>query len=193
MKTVHYFSNKIAIPEGHYEKFFHTASYIQKKSLLFDTSTGKNEIQKLMDLCGYSKKQKFILHRKEWDRLERKIPKKYLEGIGADINTFHFTLDLDREEFERISRLPFFPDYATVRIMPGIFQSLTLPQGITEEEAIEIIKIYAKEKNIRCFINLPDIKSIRFEPDGMVQTFYFPPDIQENANWFIPPDYIQIP
>ena len=191
MNTVPFFKNKNHSLQGNYVKFFHTISYIQKKSEEFDYRS-QNEIRLLMKQCGYTKRHKFLIHREQWNKLERKIPKIYLESIGVDFRTLHFTLDLDREQYQKILQIPFSPEFATIHIMPGIYQSLPLPEGITEEDAIEVIQTYAQEKNIRCFINLPEIKSIRFEPDGMVVVLYYPPILQESRHWMIPPEHIEL-
>jgi len=193
MNTIPFFTNTNRILQGKYAKFFHTASYLTKKSDQFDSISSENDFQSLMDKCGYAKRQKFVMHRGEWNSLGRKIPKSYLDAIGVDIHTLSFTLELDREEFDKVLNTPFSPEYATIRILPGIYQSIPLPEGITEEEAIEVMQLYVKEKNLRCFINLPEIKSIRFEPDGHVSIYHFPPVIQESKHWMIPSEYVQIP
>ncbi|MDH5657149.1 MAG: hypothetical protein OEZ34_14655 [Spirochaetia bacterium] len=175
-----------------YEKFYHTVSYISKKSLEFDRNSTETDFQNLMELCGYNKKQKFQIHRKQWNLLERKVPRKYLEGIGIQMRTLDFTLELDKNEYKRMLEIPYNPTFVTVKIMPGIYQSLTLPDEITEEEAIEIMQIYAKDHNIRCFINLPEIKTVEIDQDGKVDIRYFEPKILEDQNWFYPPEYQEI-
>ena len=68
--------------------------------------------------CGYSVKNslnKFRIHRKEWNDLERRSPCKYLSDIGVDLDTLNFALELDCEEFRQGCCDPFLSTSSRVQ------------------------------------------------------------------------------
>jgi hypothetical protein len=152
-----------------YKRFFHTKAYIQSKSNTFENS------RELMQKCGYASLRKFKFRRKLWDNLERPIPRKYLEAIGVRIETLQFTVELDDEEYERALELPFSPKKALLRNMPTMFTAFKLPEGVTEEEAIWLLKGLSRKTGKYGFINFENIKTTFAQPDGFVFTKYYKP------------------
>lgn len=170
-----------------YDRFHNTKAYLKKKSgklVYFKDQT--DEIMELAEKCGYKKFNKFIEHRKEWHRLIRKIPLSYLEQIGAKLDVIEFTVEVDQEEFEKALELPFYPEYATVRMMPSVYQSIKLPADLTEEEAIEYLKDYSSKEERICWIKLKDIKTIWVYPNGNVNTSYYKPDYEIENDYLTP-------
>jgi hypothetical protein len=128
-----------------------------------------------MRKCGYSSLRKFRFHRKDWDNLERPVPRKYLQAIGVDINTLEFTVELDEEEYEKVLQFPFSPRKALLRVMPTVFTTVQLPDGVTEEEAVFLLKGLSRKTGKYGFINFENIKTTFAQPDGFVFTKYYKP------------------
>ena len=170
-----------------YDRFHHTKAYLKKKSgKLTFFKDEKDKIWDLAEKSGYKKFNKFVEHRKEWHQMERKIPRGYLDAIDVKLKVLKFTLELDQEEYAKALEISLYPDYATVRISAVQYNSYKFPPDTSEEEAIEILKKYAKKEERRCFINYPDIKTIGFRPDGSVYKLYYKPDIDITNEYVIP-------
>ena len=170
-----------------YDRFHNTKAYLKKKSgklVYFKDQT--DEIMELAEKCGYKKFNKFVEHRKEWHGLIRKIPLSYLEQIGAKLDVIDFTVEVDQEEFKKALELPFYPEYATVRMMPSVYQSIKLPADLTEEEAIEYLKDYSSKEERICWIKLKDIKTIWVYPNRNVNTSYYKPDYEIENDYLTP-------
>jgi len=158
-----------------YVRFRHCKVYLKSKS---DECKDKNALRVE---CGYSLKNsfnKFRIHRKEWDNLERKNPLKYLSEIGVDLDTLKFTVELDQEEFDRALEIPYYPHIVGFRVMAAVFSQFELPENTPEREAIEVTKRFAREKGFRSFIPVRDLKTIYVEPDGSVFTNYYRPCLE---------------
>jgi hypothetical protein len=162
-----------------FQRFFHTRTYIKNKSDSF-----KNE-KELMRECGYANLNKFRIHRKAWDNLERPIPRKYLQGIGVSLETLQFAVELDQEEFEKALSLPFSPTKAVIRVMPTIYSTVQLPESMGEEEAISALKEMSKKIGKYCFINFGSLKTVFAEPDGLMFTKYYRPTIEIRSDLII--------
>jgi hypothetical protein len=157
-----------------YVRFRHCKAYLKSKS---DECTNENG---LMVECGYSVKSrnKFRIHRKEWNDLERRIPLKYLSAIDAEMETLKFTLELDFEEFDKALEIPFYPCIVGFRVMAAIFSQFELPENTSEREAIEVTKRFARGKGFRSFIPVRDLRAIYVEPNGTVFTKYYRPRLE---------------
>ncbi|MFW6230081.1 MAG: hypothetical protein ACOC4L_03770 [Halanaerobium sp.] len=189
MKEIPFLSAKEINDIRNYERFYHTRAYLRKKSgRLTFFKDEKDQIEQLAENSGYKKFNKFIEHRKEWHQMKRKIPRKYIKAIGAKIRVLKFTVELDREEYEKVLQIPLYPEYATVRYHPGFYKSYKFPPETTEEEAVEIMKEYAQKEDKLCFINYPGIKTVGFKPDGDVYRIYNRPDIDVTKEYIIPAD-----
>ena len=59
--------------------------------------------------------------------------------------------------------------------MATVYSEYQFEPGTIEDEAIEILKEFSKEKNLRACINFSGIKTLWIEPSGEVnQSFYYP-------------------
>ena len=162
-----------------YERFFHTKSYIKSKSDAF-----KNE-KELMRKCGYASLNKFRIHRKAWDNLERRIPRKYLQEIGAGFETLAFTVELDGEEYEKALGLPFSPSKAVIRVMPTVFSNVQLPEDISEQDAISILKKLSRKTGKYCFISFEGVKTVIAQPDGFVFAKFYRPIVEIRRDFVV--------
>ncbi len=186
-KEIPIFSAKEINKVEDYERFFHTKAYINKKTGKLIYYKGKShEIIKLARRCGYKGFNKFREHRKEWHNLERQIPRSYLNEINAKLDIIKFTVEIDQEEYKKAVKIAIYPRYATVRLMAAVYTSIELPEGVSENEAIEILKDYSKKKNRSCWITIYDIKTIWVYPSGNVHTTYYKPEIRISNKFLIP-------
>jgi len=155
-----------------YIPFRNTSSYLRAKSGRF------KDLHQLLALCGYSRKSsynKFLRHQSEWNALKPNIPLKYLSVIRADLQEMQGTVEADRSEYESILKLPFYPKSGIVRLMAAVYSEYRFEPGTKEDEAIEILKEFAKEKNVRTCIKHSGVKSIWVEPSGAIKhSFYYP-------------------
>ena len=173
-----------------YTRFFHTKSYLSQKSRLVPYSIALHEdrVLRVMASCGYlfRRPEKFSAHRRQWDRLDRPIPLAYLTAIGADVEVMQFTAELDAEDYEEVLQQPLYPRYATIRVVPGIFSLLELPDGIDEAEAVDLMSDFARRRSRRCCIGFRDIKSIWIEPDGTTSYTFYRPLLRVTRTHLIP-------
>ncbi|RLE15733.1 MAG: hypothetical protein DRJ08_04965 [Acidobacteria bacterium] len=170
MKNVPFFSARKFNKIDEYTRFYHLKTLIKSKSEKVSTTS------ELAKLCGYKDAFKFNGHRKQFDELRRNVPVDYLNAIGIDLEELKRCAEVDMKEFERLKELqPLYPRYGIERIMPGIYNNIEIPDGTIEENAVEMVKSYAKEKMHRCNINYPSFKTIWIEPSGKVLTIYYPP------------------
>jgi len=146
----------------------------------------KGWVTELAEQIGYRKIQKFKKHMEEWNRMERKIPLKYLEIIGVERKTLDYTLELDWEEFEKAKMGPFFPKKAILRLHPAYYGSIEFPDGTDLEEAIEQLKIVCIEKKIRGFIEFWQVKTIGIRPDGSAYEAFNKPRVRFSEKFLIP-------
>ena len=177
MKIIPIFSVPQANRLDDYIRFRHTKAYIRSKSLLHPSG------KEIMASIGYRSLGKFIVHRKEWDELTRRIPVKYFSAIGVDLYVLRFTLELDQQEFDLALELPFSPKSYGVRLQPTIYHTMDFPSHTTEEQAIHFLKDYSKNTHTYCFITVPDIKSVWVQPDGAVLTTLYRPELEINKAW----------
>jgi hypothetical protein len=174
VKEIPWFSVQSINKVEDYERFRHCKAYLRSKS-----DECKDERQLLL-ACGYSIRSlnKFRIHRKEWNDLERRIPLEYLSAIGVDLETLNFALELDCEEFDKAAAIPFYPRVAGFRIMSAIYSQLELPENTSEAEAIEILKEFSRGKGFHSFIPVRDLKTIFVEPSGSVHIRYYRPALE---------------
>ena len=176
MKKVPFLSSKNNKVEG-YHKFFHTKTYLKQKAANYPMIKWKEWAPKLAEQVGYRKIQKFLNHMEEWNRVERKVPLAYLKAIGVDMDTLDFTLELDREDFKRVSEGPFYPRRGSIRFHPAYYKSIEFPEGIDEDEGVEILRGICVEKGLRGFIELYPVKTIGVRVDGSVYEIFNRPEI----------------
>lgn len=173
-----------------YTRFFHTKAYLAQKSrqVPYSIALHEDRVLRVMASCGYlfRRPEKFSAHRRQWDRLDRPIPRAYLDAIGVDVKVMQFTAQLDAEEYEEVLQHPLYPRYATIRVVPGIFSLLDLPQGIDESEAVRLMIDFARRRGRRCCIGFRDIKSIWIEPDGETSYTFYRPYLRVTKSHVIP-------
>lgn len=173
-----------------YVRFFHTRAYLEQKSRLIPYSIALHheKIRTLMAACGYRKRrpEKFNAHRRQWDLLDRAIPRSYLSFIGADIDVMLFTAELDAQEYDYVVDMPLYPRYASVRLALGVYIRLELPEGITETDAVAFVRELAVHQSRRCCIGFRDIKTIWIEGTGEISYSYYRPQLRVTRSFVIP-------
>ena len=124
--------------------------------------------------------------RAEWNALSRKIPVKYADGIGIDLDIMNTALEIDQREFDQVLQLPFFPKVAGVRMMPAVYATYEFPPDVREDEAIQILEEHSEKTGLYCFIPLEVVKTIFVQPDGRVFTDLYRPTIEIGRVWLNP-------
>ncbi len=172
--------NKFTSVEG-YVRFRHTLAYIQQKDAAcldgLSAPLRKKKLHEMAAFVGYSQGSfsKFLRRRDWWLGLRGRIPEKYFRFIGVEPAALNFTLQLDKEEFDNALSLPVYPQNFIIRYMAAVYSPKGLPEGTTEQEAIAIIQDFQKEHNLRCCINIHQIKTIFVEPGRGCSTVLYPP------------------
>ena len=170
-----------------YERYSNTKAYpLQKTGSLTYFKDQKSEIHELAEKSGYANFNKFTEHRQEWHNIKRQIPLGYLSAIGADLEVLDFVVDVDYREFRQALKVPRYPQYFTIKHMPSIYQSVEIPEEITEEKAVEALKKLAARENKLCFINYQKLLSLQIKPDGKVTRNYFVPAAEISGDYWIP-------
>jgi len=185
MKKVPFLSSKNNKVEG-YHKFFHTKTYLKQKAANYPMIKWKEWAPKLAEQVGYRKIQKFLNHMEEWNRVERKVPLAYLKAIGVDMDTLDFTLELDREDFKRVSEGPFYPRRGSIRLHPAYYKGVEFPEGTNESEAVELLREICMEKGLRGFIELHPVKTIGIRADGSFYEIYDRPEVVFTKRFMVP-------
>ena len=170
-----------------YERFKNTKAYLKKKAGRVKSyfQDEKKKIKDLADKCGYKNFNKFVEHRKEWVDLKRKIPIRFLEAIGVKIDALKYTVELDRKAYEEALELNLYPEKFLINLSP-IPVSKDLPVGVSEEEAVEILKKYADKYKKLCLIKYPEIKTVAVKPGGEVFEEKYHPKLEINNKFVIP-------
>jgi hypothetical protein len=190
-KEIPFFSARQINAVEEYERFYHTKLYLQSLSPLPSGGfklTGKDRqlFDTMQKACGYAHYSKFVMHKNEWDRLERKMPLSYLHFLGVNRTTLDFVLDLDYGEYEEALTLPRHPRFATVRLTAAVYVSKPIPGNMLEEEAVEYLYDVVKEKGFQCCINYPELKTIFIDSKQGVNTVYYPPEIEFTKLYAVP-------
>jgi hypothetical protein len=164
----------IAKNEVHWYKFgSNTISLLEDKAQYYDNN---NDIEQLMIACGYSpkhnNKQKFLKHQQQWTNLTRNIPKSYLTALNIDIADIEKAIDLDHQLYQKALN-DVVLDYCELENIIGHFRDI-----VSEKEAIDVLKIYAKKRNVDCQIKIKDLKTIIIKPDGGISTIEYKPIIK---------------
>lgn len=159
-----------------YTRLFHTRTYLHQKSAGYGNSdSNRIKIRELMYFCGYRDFEKFCLRRKEWDNLNREVPRVYLRAISAEPEMIFFTVRVDQEEYRKVLQVPRYPKAGIVRLMAGCYRDLKIPADTPEADAIIMMQKYSQKNKYQCCINYRDVITIWIEPDGEIQyTYYLP-------------------
>jgi transcriptional regulator with XRE-family HTH domain len=62
-----------------------------------------------------------------------------------------------------------------IRWMPAFYGRMALPEGCTEERAVELAKRFSAEQGLRCCVMLSRVRSIYVEPNGTETLSFQPP------------------
>ena len=160
--------------DADYIPFRYTHAYIKQKS---DNYNGPQNA--LMEKCGYANLTKFIKHRKLWDALVKPVPLSYLREIRVDLKTVRFTLDLDREAFEKAVARPLYAENFLIKL-PGFFGTVNFESALPEEEAIQRTIAYVNDKKLTCLVPFGEIKTIYVYPSGKTASDLHRPEIKVN-------------
>lgn len=165
-----------------YERFFHTKNYLRSKTIPTDgdfklSRAVMTESKDMMTALGFSNLEKFIRLKGDWDSLRRKIPLAYLDYIGADRKTLAFTLECDYEEYRATLEIPRYPKTAVVRLMAAVYNSVRIPEGFSEGQAMDYLFGIMEKRRVRCCINYPQLLSVFLEPGRKVNRVYYPPSL----------------
>lgn len=118
---------------------------------------------------------------------KREIPLLFLKSIEADIQEIYRLNASDFQNFENLkSTFSEKPKKLIIRYLAGVYQSLPIPEGMNEEEAIAYIKKHVAKGQFRCAINYPDFKTLYIERDDSVNVRYYPPCLELHDDCLIP-------
>lgn len=137
----------------------------------------------LMVAAGYAKSQKFEKHRRQWHDLSRPIPKGYLSAIGVNLPLLDDVVELDRCEFAQVLALPRCPRSYVVKLLPAVYQHRPLPEGIAEDEAVEILAHTAREEKRIAWIHYPELLTITAGRTGNVSRREYWPELHQTRCW----------
>jgi len=162
-----------------YERFFYSKAYLRYLSehLVFFKDQVKY-VKKQAVKSGYSKENfnKFVEHRRKWHSFEKKIPIKYLNTIGADLDLLKLIVEFDKKDYYKVLEMPLSPKTFILNMRP-IPIVKTFPKDTSQEEAIEILKYYANKEDKLCLFNIPVIKTIGVTPEGKILKKYYEPEM----------------
>jgi hypothetical protein len=155
-----------------YQPYFHIKGYLRQKY----QQSGKT-IPELAEALGYRKLEKFKRHLEAWLKVERPIPWKFLDAIGAGPDMLCKVRVLDFDSWEEAVKKVGVPLSFTARLMPAVYQSVPMPENLDETEAVSYVKEYSRLKNRQCLINFSGLRTTWIRPDGSVTHSYNCPAI----------------
>ena len=129
--------------------------------------------------CGYKKLHKFQYHRVAWDAGEGPIPLAYLQAINVDMDLLQTCVDLDQREFDEAVKVLPLPGYFILRAAGAAYVRRPLPEGMSEEEAVDFVREFATKIKMRCWIPFSGgLKTVWFRPDGSFFTSLNRPELR---------------
>jgi hypothetical protein len=165
-----------------YRRLRRTTAYLKSCVLSVDDLS-----QVLLSLFPHEpyRERSLILH--QMLELKREIPRTFLSAIGAEADRITGLCAEDRKEFEIwSSRGDLCPRSVTIRYMPAVYKRVSLPCLMGEHDAIRYtIEHYVRER-FRCAIDYPGLKTLFVEPDGSLDTVWYPPEITVTSCSLIP-------
>ncbi|WP_040476954.1 hypothetical protein [Halanaerobium saccharolyticum] len=169
-----------------YQPFYNSKAYLkQKVGSLTYFKDQIPELRKIAEKVGYQDFNQFIKHRKLWHNFDRKIPISYLTAIGVELEVLEFTIELDQNDYQKALKVPRYPKSYIIQTRP-IPLARRLPDNISEDKAIELVKRKAIIENISCVINYPSLKKIFIDTDGSVLPAYYQPEIKIKGKYIVP-------
>jgi len=70
-------------------------------------------------------------------------------------------------------------------VMPAVFSTVQFPEGVTEEEAVCLLKGLSRKTGKYGFINYEKIKTTFAQPDGFVFTKFYKPLLRVTSDMVI--------
>ncbi len=136
--------------------FAHTRAYIKSKSSrIGDMWTDRENFIALMKAMGYEKFHNhisFLDKRREWDNLvvhrrrNLAVPRRYFDYIGVEEKELVRRVKQDQEEYlEALKRA--VPEHFEVGYWIVTFGGKELPPGMSEEEALDYVLGYIRERH----------------------------------------------
>ena len=131
-----------------YFPFKYVRAYIKKKSSrIGDMWNDKENFKALMRAMGYKKyhdHMKFLKKRKIWDELvithgKLCVPRRYFEAIGVKDEALKRALRKDQNEYLKAVKSETTPEYYVVVLAKWWSTRGEFPEGISEEEAVELV------------------------------------------------------
>lgn len=156
-----------------YQPYFHIKGYLRQKC----RQSGKT-IPELAQACGYRKLDKFKRHLEAWLRVARPVPGKFLGAIGIEPKMLCKVQVLDFDSWEEAVKSVRVPQSFSARLMPAVWQSVSLPENLSETQAVDYVKEYARLRNRQCLINYAGLRATWIWPDGYHSHYYYWPNIE---------------
>ncbi|MDP1815461.1 MAG: hypothetical protein Q8K92_13520, partial [Leadbetterella sp.] len=76
------------------------------------------------------------------------------------------------------------PKNFIVRRMAALYIPISLPEGTTESEAVEIVREYQEERKLRCCIKIQNLKTVYIEPQQGIHTITYPPILKKEGGFY---------
>ena len=160
-------------PPPGYQPYFHIRGYLRQKYRQSGLA-----VPELAEACGYKKMDKFKRHLEAWLKAERPVPGKFLGAIGIEPEMLCKVQVLDFDQWEEAVRIVTVPERFSVRLMPAVWQSVALPENLSEAQAISYVKEYSRLKNRQCRINYAGLRTVWIWSDGHLSNYYNWPNIE---------------
>jgi hypothetical protein len=99
-----------------------------------------------------------------------------------------YTLTLDAELYQEELNKERFPEYASVMLRLGACQSIPIPPGYNEDQAIEFLflKMEKQARRFRLQILYPGLLAIFLDLPDRINTEYYPPDVMFTEKEMVP-------
>ncbi len=156
-----------------YQPYFHIRGYLRHKY----QQSGKT-VSELAQACGYRKLEKFKRHLEAWLKAEKPVPGKFLGAIGVEPEMLCKVQVLDFDSWEEAVKSVRVPQCFSARLMPAVWQSVPLPENLTEAQTVTYVKDYALLRSHQCLINYSGLRVTWVWPDGTVSRRYSWPSIE---------------
>ena len=163
---------KVEQPQD-YQPYFHIRGYLCQKY-----RESGHTVPELAQACGYRKLEKFKRHLEAWLKAERPVPGKFLGAIGIEPEMLLKVQVLDFDQWEEAVKSVSVPQSFSARLMPAVWQSVPLPENLTEAQAVAYVKEFARLRNLQCLINYAGLRTAWIWPDGTVSRRFNWPSIE---------------
>jgi hypothetical protein len=170
-----------------YERFRNVKAYLDAKSgQRRSAPASRRGPARGLRRPGQAESARFQRQRALWHELKRSIPVSYLRSIGVDLQTLRLAAERDHENFLVALSMPLYPRWAGVEWQYLGEAGMRLPQGISEPDAIRVLREFARDRGYRCSIRYPDLKTVLIEPGGRVRRILYPPVLTFTGSCVVP-------